>query len=131
MPHADARPSVMLSSRLRMVKVGIRDFSVFNAFIESMLFCILASNRFGRARDRLTAIIRGAGERLIPILINRLATALALIPLALSTGEPGSEIQAPMAIFCGLLTSTGLNRVVVPALYLRFGAVSRTFTGVS
>ena len=49
----------------------------------------------------------------------------ALVPLALAAGQPGSEIQAPMAvvILCGLISSTVLNMLVVPALYLRFGAV--------
>lgn len=70
------------------------------------------------------AIVRGAEERLIPILMTALGTALALVPLALAAGEPGSEIQAPMAvvILWGLFTSTALNMVVVPAMYLRFGA---------
>jgi len=47
------------------------------------------------------------------------------VPLALSAGQPGSEIQAPMAIviLCGLISSTVLNMLVVPALYLRFGAL--------
>lgn len=68
------------------------------------------------------AIAQGAEERLIPILMTALATALALIPLALAAGEPGSEIQAPMAvvILWGLLSSTVLNMLVVPAVYLRF-----------
>lgn len=68
------------------------------------------------------AIIQGAEERLIPILMTALATALALIPLALAAGEPGSEIQAPMAvvILWGLFTSTVLNMLVVPAVYYRF-----------
>lgn len=46
-------------------------------------------------------------------------------PLALSAGQPGSEIQAPMAvvILFGLIFSTELNMIVVPALYLRFGAI--------
>ncbi|KFI23848.1 multidrug transporter AcrB [Nitrosococcus oceani] len=80
-----------------------------------------------RVRDPMTAVIRGAKERLIPILMTALATALALIPLALGAGEPGSEIQAPMAmvILFGLLTSTALNMMVVPALYLRFGVASQ------
>jgi CzcA family heavy metal efflux pump len=79
-------------------------------------------------QDPLTVVIRGAEERLIPILMTALATALALIPLALGAGEPGSEIQAPMAvvILFGLLTSTVLNMIVVPALYLRFGSINRT-----
>ena len=69
------------------------------------------------------AVRKGAEERLVPILMTALATALALVPLALSAGMPGSEIQAPMAvvILWGLLTSTALNMLVVPAMYLRFG----------
>lgn len=72
------------------------------------------------------AIVRGAEERLIPILMTALGTALALVPLALAAGEPGSEIQAPMAvvILWGLFTSTALNMVVVPAMYLRYGSTS-------
>lgn len=69
------------------------------------------------------AIEQGAEERLVPILMTALATALALIPLALAAGKPGGEIQAPMAIVIlwGLLTSTVLNMLVVPAVYFRFG----------
>lgn len=76
-------------------------------------------------RDAKTAVTRGAIERLSPILMTALAAGLALIPLALSGGEPGSEIQTPMAvvILCGLLSSTALNMVVVPTLYLRFGSI--------
>jgi CzcA family heavy metal efflux pump len=74
-------------------------------------------------RDRLEAVRQGAMERLAPILMTALASGLGLIPLALSAGEPGSEIQAPMAIVVlfGLVTSTALNMVVLPALYFRFG----------
>jgi len=75
--------------------------------------------------DPLEAVKRGAEERLVPILMTALATGLALIPLALAAGQPGSEIQSPMAIVIlfGLLSSTVLNMIVVPALYLRFGAI--------
>ncbi|MDH4283691.1 MAG: efflux RND transporter permease subunit [Gallionellaceae bacterium] len=78
-------------------------------------------------RDMFEAVKRGAEERMIPILMTALAAGLALVPLALSAGQPGSEIQSPMAfvILCGLISSTVLNMVVVPALYLRFGAVRR------
>jgi CzcA family heavy metal efflux pump len=74
--------------------------------------------------DPVEAVRRGATERLSPILMTALAAGLALIPLALGTGLPGSEIQAPMAIviLCGLVTSTVLNMVVLPALYMRFGS---------
>jgi CzcA family heavy metal efflux pump len=77
-------------------------------------------------RDAAEAVKRGAEERLAPILMTALAAGLALVPLALAAGEPGSEIQAPMAvvILCGLLSSTLLNMIVVPALYLRFGAIN-------
>jgi Cu/Ag efflux pump CusA len=77
--------------------------------------------------DPAEAVRRGARERLTPILMTALAAGLALIPLALSGGQPGSEIQAPMAvvILCGLVSSTILNMVVVPALYLRFGSIRR------
>jgi Cu/Ag efflux pump CusA len=76
-------------------------------------------------RDAAEAVKRGAEERLVPILMTALAAGLALVPLALAAGQPGSEIQAPMAvvILCGLLSSTVLNMIVVPALYLRFGAI--------
>ncbi len=73
--------------------------------------------------DVRTAVVRGSTERLVPILMTALAAGLALVPIALSAGEPGSEIQAPMAmvIMFGLLSSTALNMVVVPVLYERFG----------
>jgi CzcA family heavy metal efflux pump len=77
--------------------------------------------------DLAAAVRRGASERLAPILMTALAAGLALIPLALGGGEPGNEIQTPMAIviLCGLASSTLLNMVVLPALYLRFGALGR------
>jgi len=76
-------------------------------------------------RDPLEAVKRGAEERVVPILMTALAAGLALVPLALAAGQPGSEIQAPMAIVIlfGLASSTLLNMIVVPALYLRFGAI--------
>jgi Cu/Ag efflux pump CusA len=71
--------------------------------------------------DLETAVRRAAEERLVPILMTALAAGLALVPLAIAMGEPGSEIQAPMAIviLCGLASSTALNMLVLPAIYLR------------
>jgi CzcA family heavy metal efflux pump len=69
--------------------------------------------------DLEEAVRRGASERLAPILMTALAAGLALVPIALSVGKPGSEIQAPMAmvILCGLFSSTLLNMLVVPVAY--------------
>ncbi|MBG86233.1 MAG: CusA/CzcA family heavy metal efflux RND transporter [Verrucomicrobiales bacterium] len=74
-------------------------------------------------REFREAVYRGAMERLVPILMTGLATSLALIPLVLGAGEPGKEIETPMAIviLCGLTTSMLLNMAIVPTLYLRFG----------
>jgi CzcA family heavy metal efflux pump len=68
-------------------------------------------------------IVRGAKERLSPILMTALATGLALVPLVITGSIPGHEIEHPMAVVIlgGLVTSTLLNLFVVPALYLRFG----------
>jgi HME family heavy-metal exporter len=65
------------------------------------------------------AIVQGSMERLSPILMTALCAALGLIPLALAAGEPGSELLAPLAVVVlgGLMTSTFLNLIVVPAGY--------------
>jgi CzcA family heavy metal efflux pump len=69
------------------------------------------------------AVIRGASERVMPILMTATVTSLALLPLALGTGEAGREIEGPMAIVIlgGLVTSTALNLLVLPTLALRYG----------
>lgn len=72
-------------------------------------------------------ILRGARERLSPILMTALATGLAVVPLVASGSIPGHEIEHPMAIVIlgGLVTSTLLNLFIVPALYLRFAFARR------
>jgi len=76
----------------------------------------------------LETAIRGASERLIPILMTALVTALGLLPLAIGSGAAGREIEGPMAIVIlgGLITSTVLNLLVLPTLALRFGKFSAT-----
>jgi CzcA family heavy metal efflux pump len=76
--------------------------------------------------DFREAVERGAHERLVPILMTAMAAGLALIPLAFGGGKSGSEIQTPMAIviLCGLITSTLLNMIVVPTLYLKYAKPS-------
>ena len=64
---------------------------------------------------------------LAPILMTAMSTGLALIPIALGLGKTGSEIHAPLAIVVlfGLLSSTALNMIVVPAIYAKFGILSK------
>ncbi|HEX5884444.1 MAG TPA: efflux RND transporter permease subunit, partial [Pyrinomonadaceae bacterium] len=68
------------------------------------------------------AIVQGSMERLSPILMTALVTGVGLIPLALGVGDPGKEIQQPMAVVIlgGIFTSTFLNMIVIPALYLKY-----------
>ncbi len=73
-------------------------------------------------------VMRGARERLAPILMTALTTGLALVPLVITGDIPGQEIELPMAIVIlgGLTTSTLLNLFIIPSLYLRFGAGGRS-----
>jgi Cu/Ag efflux pump CusA len=68
-------------------------------------------------------VLRGARERLSPILMTSLATGLAVVPLIVLGNRPGHEIEYPLAVVIlgGLTTSTVLTLFVVPSLYLRFG----------
>ncbi|MEM9493178.1 MAG: efflux RND transporter permease subunit, partial [Myxococcota bacterium] len=77
--------------------------------------------------SRHAAAERAAAERLSPIVMTAVTAALGLLPLALALGQPGSEIQAPMAlvILTGIVTSTVLNMIVVPALLAHWGGDGR------
>lgn len=68
-------------------------------------------------------VLRGARERISPIMMTALTTALAVLPLVIAGSIPGHEIEHPLAVVVlgGLITSTLLNVFVVPSLYLRFG----------
>jgi len=71
----------------------------------------------------LETALRGASERLVPILMTALVAGLGLLPIAIGSGDPGREIEGPMAIVIlgGLATSTALNVLVLPTLALRYG----------
>jgi CzcA family heavy metal efflux pump len=77
---------------------------------------------------RWETALRGASERLSPILMTALVTGLGLLPLAVGSGDPGREIEGPMAIIIlgGLITSTVLNLLVLPTLALRYGRFEST-----
>jgi CzcA family heavy metal efflux pump len=68
-------------------------------------------------------VLRGAEERLAPILMTAFATGLALLPLAITGNKPGQEIEYPLAVVIlgGLITSTVLNLFLLPPLYAKFG----------
>ena len=72
-------------------------------------------------------VLRGASERLAPIMMTALATGLAILPLAAAGSIPGHEIEHPMAlvILGGLFTATLLNLFIIPSLYLTFGKTRR------
>jgi len=69
-------------------------------------------------------IVRGSLERLTPVLMTALSAGLALLPLMLGADAPGKEILHPVAvvIFGGLITSTLLDTMLTPVLFLRYGA---------
>jgi CzcA family heavy metal efflux pump len=76
----------------------------------------------------LDAAIRGASERLTPVLMTATVTALGLLPLALGSGQAGKEIEGPMAVVIlgGLVTSTLLNLLVLPTLAVRYGRFTQS-----
>jgi CzcA family heavy metal efflux pump len=78
-------------------------------------------------------VLRGARERLSPILMTSLATGLAVVPLVVLGDRPGHEIEYPLAVVIlgGLVTSTVLNLFVVPSLYLRFAKSRRSHRGLA
>ncbi len=76
----------------------------------------------------LDTAIRGAADRMTPILMTSIVTALGVLPLAVGMSEPGREIEGPLAVVIlgGLFTSMALNLLVLPTLALRYGRFSRS-----
>jgi Cu/Ag efflux pump CusA len=88
---------------------------------------VLMVTRYQQLLERGTAlkeaVVQGSEERMAPVMMTALTAGLALVPLVLAGGNPGNEILSPMGevILGGLLSSTVLNLVVVPALFARWG----------
>ncbi|MEX2215116.1 MAG: efflux RND transporter permease subunit, partial [Phycisphaeraceae bacterium] len=126
-PHAFANAQALLSLGSEPYRAPVISIASMVGFVT--LFGIAVRNgillvdhysqlqREGHSVDE--AVRRGSMERLVPILMTALCAVLGLVPLAIAAGEPGSELLAPLAIVVlgGLVTSTLLNLVVVPAGY--------------
>lgn len=84
-----------------------------------MLLITRYNNLAAEGESLMNRIYKGSTDRLLPIAMTALTSALALIPLAVNGDQPGNEIQSPMAIVIlgGLISSTILNMYVVPAIY--------------
>jgi len=80
--------------------------------------CAFEGERFGRAM-----VVRGSLERLTPVLMTALVAAFALVPLLLAADAPGKEVLHPVAvvIFGGLVSSTLLDTLLTPVMFLRWG----------
>jgi Cu/Ag efflux pump CusA len=76
---------------------------------------------------QLDTAIHGAADRLTPILMTSIVTGLGVLPLAIGMGDPGREVEGPMAVVIlgGLLSSMALNLIVLPTLALRYGRFER------
>jgi Cu/Ag efflux pump CusA len=115
-------PTAFAALALALTAVGILAVLAYSG-----IMLISHYNHLMREEGRSSreAIAQGSLERLSPILMTASVIGVGLIPLALGAGEPGREIQQPMAVVIlgGIVTSTLLNMIVIPAPYLKFGPV--------
>lgn len=112
--------SIWLSSNSLSIPAIIGFITLFGIATRNGILLVSRYQHLQREGESLLGtIIKGSTDRLNPILMTALASALALIPLAIEGDKPGNEIQSPMAlvILGGLLTSTLLNLFVIPLVY--------------
>ena len=113
--------AVSISSSILSIPAIIGFITLFGiATRNGILLISRFQNLEGSGLSLKETIIKGAGDRLNPILMTALTAALALIPLVIYSDRPGNEIQSPMAVVIlgGLITSTLLNLFVIPAVYM-------------
>jgi Cu/Ag efflux pump CusA len=117
--------SVYMTSGVISIASMVGFITLFGIAVRNGIMMISHYQHLMKAEGRTLrdAIVQGSLERLSPILMTALTTALALLPLALQGGKPGNEIQTPLAVVIlgGLITATLLNMIVVPSLFLKFG----------
>lgn len=113
--------AVFLTGRILSIPAIIGFISLFGIATRNGMLLIDRYNVLvSEGKSTLDAVREGSADRLNPILMTAVTSALALLPLALGSGLPGNEIQSPMAtvILGGLLSSTLLNGFVIPVMYL-------------
>ena len=121
--------AVMLSGGVLNIATLVGFITLFGIAVRNGILLVSHYNHLLSEGESLeTAVFRGSMERLSPVLMTALSAGLALIPLALAGGDPGNEIQSPMAVVVlgGLVSAVALNMLVVPVLFLRLGSAGRT-----
>ena len=121
--------AIALSSGIISIPAIIGFISLLGIATRNGILLVSRYNQLIREGESLErAVEHGSMDRLNPILMTALSSALALIPLALGGDLPGNEIQSPMAkvILGGLLTSTLLNVFVIPVVYTLINRKNRT-----
>ncbi len=124
--------AVLLTGGILNIATLVGFITLFGIAVRNGILLVSRYNNLLAEGESLPrAVYRGSMERLSPILMTALCAGLALVPLALAGGEPGNEIQSPMAVVVlgGLLSAVALNMLVVPALFLRYGRGGRTAPG--
>ena len=119
--------AVWLGSGVLNVATLVGFITLFGIAVRNGILMVSHYNHLlGEGVTLREAVVRGSLERLSPIMMTALTAGLALLPLALAGGQPGNEIQSPMAVVVlgGILTSLALNMVVVPVLFLEYGTAS-------
>lgn len=123
--------AVMLTGSVLNIATLVGFITLFGIAVRNGILMVSHYNHLLAEGESLRqAVVRGSMERLNPVFMTALTAGLALLPLALSGGEPGNEIQSPMAVVVlgGLLTSLALNMVVVPVLFVRYGVTRGQFS---
>lgn len=112
--------AIRMTSGIISIPAIIGFISLFGIATRNGILLVSRYNHLISEGESVRAVVHGSTDRLNPILMTALTSALALIPLAVGGDLPGNEIQSPMAkvILGGLLTSTVLNAFIIPVFYI-------------